>query len=202
MCRVAAARLHRVIHQLGHLIDPTAHHEGNAMSDTDTASDTAFESGTAPRLDSASEPDPATQRALAVALFNRVRELLEMVDRTAADDEELVNAAHASRHHWTSIGTPRHLAVGDWQIARVYSTLGRPEPAVHHARLCLERARLVTDEPWLLASAYEGLARAYAASGDRAAAQEWKARAVAALELVTDADDREIVEQDIASLPV
>ena len=151
---------------------------------------------------SSGELDPATTRAVAVALFNRVFELLEKTDRTAADDQELVNAAHASRYHWTSIGTPRHLAIGDWQISRVYATLDRPEPAVHHARLCLDNARLVTDEPWLLASAYEGLARAYAASGDRAAAVEWKARAVAQLELVTDADDREIVEQDVASLPV
>lgn len=184
--RARATRLHRVIHHLGHLIDPAAHIEETAMSDTGPAS----------------ELDPATQRALAVSLFHRVWELLERADRTAADDQELVNAAHASRLHWTSIGTPRHLAIGDWQISRVYSTVGRPEPAVHHARLCLENARLAIDEPWLLGSAYEGLARAYAAAGDRAAATEWKDKAVAQLELVTDRDDREIVEQDIASLPV
>jgi hypothetical protein len=148
-----------------------------------------------------SEIDPATQRALAVSLFNRVSELLERADRTAAEGLELVNAAHASRYHWTSIGTPRHLAIGDWQISRVYSTLGRPEPAVVHARLCLDNARLVTDEPWLLASAYEGLARAYATVGDRAAATEWEHQALAQLELVTDPDDREIVERDLASLP-
>jgi DNA-binding transcriptional MerR regulator len=189
--RARVTRLHRVIHHQGHLIDPAstdpaAHPEETVLSDTVTTA----------------ELDPATQRALAVSLFNRVWELLEKTDRTSVDDEELVNAAHASRYHWTSIGTPKHLAIGDWQISRVYSTLGRPEPAVVHARLCLDSARLVTDEPWLLASAYEGLARAYATAGDRAAAQEWKDKAVAQLELVTDADDREIVEQDVASLPV
>jgi DNA-binding transcriptional MerR regulator len=188
--RARVTRLHRVIHHLGHLIDPSsidpaAHPEGNVMSDTVTSS----------------ELDPATQRALAVSLFNRVWELLEKADRTAVDEQEVVNAAHASRYHWTSIGTPKHLAIGDWQIARVYSTLGRAEPAVVHARLSLDNAKLVTDEPWLLASAYEGLSRAYATAGDRAAAAEWKDKAVAQLELVTDPDDREIVEQDIASLP-
>jgi DNA-binding transcriptional MerR regulator len=184
--RARVTRLHRVIHHLGHLIDPAATTEESAMSDTAATS----------------ELDPATQRALAVALFNRVWALLEKSDRTATDDQELVNSAHASRLHWTSIGTPRHLAIGDWQISRVYSTLGRPEPAVHHARLCLDHARLASDEPWLLGSAYEGLARAYATAGDRAAATEWKDKAIAQLELVTDPDDREIVEQDIASLPV
>ena len=184
--RARVIRLHRVIHHLGHLIDPTAHTEESPVPDTVTTD----------------ELDATTRRALAVALFNRVWELLEKADRTAEDDHELVNAAHASRYHWTSIGTPRHLAIGDWQISRVYATLGRPEPAVHHARLCLDSARLAADEPWLLASAYEGLARAYAASGDRAAATEWKDKAVAQLELVTDPDDREVVEQDVASLPV
>ncbi len=152
--------------------------------------------------DAGTELDPSTQRALAVALFNRVWELLQKADRTPAEDQELVNAAHASRYHWTPIGTARHLAVGDWQISRVYSALDRPEPALHHAQLCLDNARLAADEPWLLASAYEGLARASAAAGDDAAARKWKDRAVAQLELVTDPEDREIVERDIASLPV
>ena len=147
------------------------------------------------------ELDPAAQRALAIALFNRVSELLEKTDRTDDDDQELVNAAHASRYHWTSIGTARHLAIGDWQISRVYSTLGRAEPAVFHALLCLDNARRATDEPWLLASAYEGLARAYSVAGDRGAATEWKNKAVAQLELVTDPDDREIVERDVGGLP-
>lgn len=152
--------------------------------------------------DAGTELDPTTQRALAVALFNRVWELLGTAGRTPAEEQELVNAAHASRYHWTGIGTPRHLAIGDWQISRVYSALDRPEPALHHARLCLDSARLVAEEPWLLASAYEALARACVVAGDRASAQEWKNRALAQLELVTDPDDHEVVERDIASLPV
>jgi DNA-binding transcriptional MerR regulator len=183
--RARVTRLHRVLHQLGHVIDPSDHHEENDMSDT-----------------AGPELDPATQKALASALFNRVWELLEATDRTPADDDELVNAAHASRYLWTSIGTPRHLAIGDWQIARAYSTLGRGEPAVHHARRCLDHATQVGDEPWLLASAYEGLARAYAVAGDRAAAGEWKAKAQTQIALDADPDNREIVERDIDSLPV
>ena len=183
--RARVTRLHRVLHQLGHLIDPSDHPEENAMSDT------AF-----PELDA------ATQRSLASALFNRVWELLEKTDRTQSDDDELVNAAHASRYLWTSIGTARHLAIGDWQIARAYSTLHRGEPAVHHARRCLDNATLVPDEPWLLASAYEGLARAYAVAGDKAAAGEWKLKAQNQIALDSDPDNREIVERDLDTLPV
>jgi hypothetical protein len=201
-------RLQRVLHTLTHLVDPYERHD-DATAPTPSTPSTPSTPATQQEATTMStdvttihELDPATQRALAASLFNRVWELLEKGDRTTADDDEMVNAAHASRLHWTSIGTPRHLAVGDWQISRVYSVLGRAEPAVHHARRCHDLAVTVTDEPWLLASAYEGLARAYAVAGDRAAAVEWKAKAVAQLELVTDADDREIVEGDVATLPV
>jgi DNA-binding transcriptional MerR regulator len=182
-------RLQRVLHRLTHLVDPDQGHdhspEEHVMSQTTTGS-----------------LDAESQTALAKALYNRVWELLEQADRTPADDEELVHTAHASRHFWTGVGDEKNRSIGDWQVSRVYSTLGRGEPAVHHARRALEHAQNVEGETWLLASAYEGLARAYAVAGDRAAAAEWKAKAVARLAEVADPDDREIVEGDIATLPV
>ena len=187
--RVSArvTRLHRVLHQLTHLVDPAADQQEPSV----TAAQTTL-----------TDLDPGTRRSLAAGLFNRVWELLEQPDRTARDDAELVDAAHASRWFWAGVGTAKERAVGDWQISRVYSTLGRSEPAVHHARACLAAATQVPEETWLLASAYEGLARAYAVSGDRAAAIEWKAKAVAQLDLVDDPDDRDIVARDVESLPV
>jgi DNA-binding transcriptional MerR regulator len=182
-------RLQRVLHRLTHLVDPDQGHDHSAeehvMSQTTTGS-----------------LDAESQTALAKALYNRVWELLETADRTPADDEELVHTAHASRHFWTGVGEEKNRSIGDWQVSRVYSTLGRGEPAVHHARRALAHAQNVEGETWLLASAYEGLARAYAVAGDEAAATEWKAKAVARLAEVTDPDDREIVEGDIATLPV
>jgi DNA-binding transcriptional MerR regulator len=184
-----ATRLGRVLPHLMHLIDPTSATppKETEMSNPSTVS---------------SELDAQTQKALAASLFNRVWELLEQADRTPSDDDEMVNAAHASRLLWSTIGDAQNFAIGDWQISRVYAVLGRSEPAVFHARRCLEHATLVEGQPWLLASAYEGLARAYAVAGDRAAASEWKAKAEARLREVEDADDREIVERDIATLPV
>lgn len=180
-----AARLGRILHHLTHLIDPSLKPEEQPMATT--ASD---------------ELDPQSQKSLAAGLYNRVWELLEQADRSVADDDEMLGAAHTSRYLWGSIGDAQNYAIGEWQISRVYSVLGRAEPAVHHARRCHDHARQVEGQPWLLASAYEGLARAYAVAGDRAAAQEWKAKAVDRLTEVEDADDREIVERDIATLPV
>ncbi|MFL6182188.1 MAG: MerR family transcriptional regulator [Actinomycetes bacterium] len=180
-------RLGRVLHHLTHLIDPTNVTEEKEMTNATTVS---------------SELDAQTQKALAASLFNRVWELLEKADRTPSDNDEMVNAAHASRLLWSTIGDAQNFAIGDWQISRVYSVLGRSEPAVFHARRCLDHSQLVDGQPWLLASAYEGLARAYAVAGDRAAAAEWKAKAEERLLQVDDADDREVVERDIATLPI
>ena len=64
--------------------------------------------------------------------------LLEKTDRTPAQDDEMLHAAHASRYHWGEIGDPVNLARGEWQCSRVYAILGRAEPALWHARRCLE----------------------------------------------------------------
>jgi hypothetical protein len=45
------------------------------------------------------------------------------------------------------------------------------------------------------------MARAYGVAGDRAASDEWRARATAELERIADAEDRQVLEQDIATLP-
>ena len=82
--------------------------------------------------------DQATRRALAVGLFNHTWTLLEMHPRTAAQDDEMLHSAHASRYHWGEVSDDVHLARGEWQCARVYAVLGRAEPALWHARRCVE----------------------------------------------------------------
>lgn len=146
--------------------------------------------------------DDATRRALAVGLYNHVWTLLETPDRTPDQDDELIHAAHASRYHWGEVGEPLQRAIGEWQVSRVYSTLGRADPALHHARRCLALAEEHELERWLFASAFEGLARAHAAAGDRAEATRWKARAEAAARDIAAPEERQIIEGDIATLPV
>jgi hypothetical protein len=114
----------------------------------------------------------------------------------------MVHAAHASRYHWGQVGGPEQLAIGEWQCARVYSVLGRAEPALHHARRCLEIATGADVPDWLIASAHEGLARAYAVAGQRESALASRAAAEGALAKVVDAEDRQVVQDDLASLPL
>jgi len=174
----------RILHGLVHLI------EGDDMSDT-TASSRPAPAGL-----------PDSERQLAADLFNLVWTLLEQTGRTTEDDDRMVHAAHASRYHWGQVGGPEQLAIGEWQCARVYSVLGRAEPALHHARRCLDIATASTVPDWLIASAHEGLARAYAVAGQRESALASRAAAEAALAKVTDAEDRQVVQDDLASLPL
>jgi hypothetical protein len=145
--------------------------------------------------------DSDTTRRLAVELFNEVWTLLGRDDRSAADDDRMLHAAHASRYHWGEVGTLVNLARGEWQCSRVYAVLGRAEPALHHARRCLELAEAATDaEDFDVPFAYEALARAHAVAGDAAESQRWLARAREAAERIEDAEDRELVLADLDSI--
>src|SRR2546423_15713322 len=108
------------------------------------------------------------RRKLAVDLFNHVWTLLGRDERSAEEDDEMIHAAHASRHHWAEIGTGANLARGEWQVSRVYATLGRAEPALFHAKRCLAycEAHAAELEDWDVPYAYEALARAHRVTGE------------------------------------
>jgi len=146
--------------------------------------------------------DRAAHRSLGIALFNHVWTLLEKVDRTAAEDDEMIHAAHASRFHWTRAEgvEPANLARGEWQCSRVYAVLGRAEPAMWHARRSLAIVEDAGIGDFDLAAAYEALARASAVADDRDGVAAWKAKAIRALDGIADPEDREPIEEDLASL--
>jgi DNA-binding transcriptional MerR regulator len=143
---------------------------------------------------------PTSERQLAVDLFNLVWTLLEKTGRSTEDDDRMVHAAHASRYHWGEVGGPEQIAIGEWQCARVYSVLNRAEPALHHARRCLEVSSAAGVPGWMVASAHEALARAYLVAGNREEALHERSAARDALETVSDTEDRQVVEDDLASL--
>jgi hypothetical protein len=142
-----------------------------------------------------------TDRELGIELFNKTWALLEMSD---PNPDELLHGAHASAYHWMQAGgTTAHRARSEWQCSRVYAVLGRPEPALHHARRCLELCESAPDEieEFDLPFAYEAMARAHALAGDEAEAREWLARARSAGEKIADEDDRLLLEADLATIP-
>jgi DNA-binding transcriptional MerR regulator len=180
-------RLQRVLHVLGQL------REGREAIVSESPSE-------APELDAAGH------RQLGVDLFNHVWTLIEKEDRTPEETDEMIHAAHASRYHWSKVGTRANLGRGEWQISRVYAVLGRAEPARWHAGRCLAyiEAAIAAGEAddWDLPAAHEGLARAAAIAGEMTEAIAWRDQARRELEAVTDPADREVIEGDLASLPI
>ena len=118
----------------------------------------------------------------------------------------MLYATHASAFHWLhGGGTLANRARGEWQVARVYATLGLGDSALRHARRCLELAERATvagvADDWDIPAALEGLARAQAVNGDHEAAATTRERARAALAGIADPEDRQLIEQDLASTP-
>jgi hypothetical protein len=95
-------RLRGALHRIDHLLS-----EGleASMSETDTAS-----TSSAPGTGSVSDV-----KLLAAQLFNETWRLLELQGRSEDDDDRMIHAAHASRHHWGQVpdletipGQPRY----------------------------------------------------------------------------------------------
>ena len=140
--------------------------------------------------------EPEVQRSLAADLFNYAWDLIEKEDRTDRETDLMIDAAHASRFFWESVGEPVNHARGEWQISRAYAVAGRPEPALYHARRCLEICEANGIEGLDLAYAYEALART--SEGDQSA--DWVAKARALAEAIEDEDDRAQLLEDLTSI--
>src|SRR5918992_149942 len=124
--------------------------------------------------------EPQQHRQLAVDLFNHVWTLLELPERTRE---------------------PKDLARGEWQVSRAYAEVGRPEPALHHARRCLEILEESGDgEDWDVPFAHEALARAFLVAGDGQAAEHHLAVARELGGAIADEEDREHLERELSKL--
>lgn len=144
---------------------------------------------------------PEVHRQLAVDAFNRAWSLMDLPDRAPEQDDELIHLAHASRHHWGIVGTPVHRARGEWQVSRVYALLGRAEPARFHAQRCLDLCEDNGIAGFDIAFAHEALARAAAVDGDGPVMNQHLAQAQELAGQIDDADDRAVVEADLATVP-
>jgi hypothetical protein len=144
--------------------------------------------------------DPEQRRKLGVELFNYTWTLLEKEDRTERESDRMIDAAHASRFFWEEVGEPVNHARGEWQISRAYATAGRAEPALHHARRCVELCEQHEIGDFDLAYAYEALARAHDVAGNADGAAAYIEQASRAAERVDDRADRALLLSDLATL--
>lgn len=142
-----------------------------------------------------------SHRELAVATFQRCWALLDLERaRTEEEDNELLEAAFTSRHHWRVAGGPQQWAISDWMVSRCFAEVGDGTMSLRFARSA-ERLTPEDAPAWLRASLLEGFARAHAANGDAAARDDAVERATRALELEEEPEERAIIEAQLATVP-
>jgi tetratricopeptide (TPR) repeat protein len=151
--------------------------------------------------DDTSFDEAAGHRYFSANAYNSAWDYIRLPERAEEETEAMLHAAHASFWHWMHRPdlTPTNLAIGYWQLARVYTLAGEPETALRYAGRSLEASNAT--ELVFQGFAYEALARAEAARGDMEAAAAHKARALALAQQVEDPEDRLLLMNDLDTLP-
>lgn len=148
-------------------------------------------------------PDEAAlwQRRLASQANNRAWRLSESTSRSAQEDEEMLQAAHAAMYLWKIVGDAGNRAHAAMLVAHAYSLLRLPRPARHYwtqaEPFFLQRER----EPWEKACALAVASGVAASAGD---AEVHAARYREAEQLIAslpDPEDRAILNATLRVIP-
>lgn len=144
----------------------------------------------------------AAHHWFAVECFNGAWDLLEREDRDEDDVAEMIHMAHASLWHWrrSEHGDPQRLAVGAWQLSRVYAVAGRSEEAHRYGDESLLLCRQHGLAPFYVAYAHEALARAAAMAGDGGERERQLGAARAVANQVEDESNRQALMDDLATI--
>jgi hypothetical protein len=116
------------------------------------------------------------------------------------DLEHALDMAYASRYHWSKVGKPVNLARADYIISRVYSAMGRSEPALYHAKRCLKTTEETRIGDWDLAFAYEALSRANSVAKNKAEYEKYRKLTLKAMENIRGEEDRKVVKTEFDKL--
>jgi hypothetical protein len=152
-----------------------------------------------------SDPDfdlNQAHRHFSVSCFNRAWDLLDRAKRTPQEDQEMIFLGLAGLWHWTQREDcfPTNLSIGYWQVARIYTVLKQVENARYYAQQCLHISKMGDVAPFYVGYAYEALARAEAAAGDRAAMQTYLEEARRLAGRVADPEERDQLLEDLETI--
>jgi tetratricopeptide (TPR) repeat protein len=141
-------------------------------------------------------------RYFSVSCFNHAWDLIDRSKRTQQEDQEMIFLGLAALWHWKQREdcTPTNLSIGYWQVARIYALLKQADNARTYAQQCLEISKMGGVAPFYLGYAYEGLARAEAAAGNRTAMLEYLEEARRLANRVTDPEDRDQLLEDLETV--
>jgi hypothetical protein len=120
--------------------------------------------------------------------------------RDPDQDIELLTAAFSSRYHWLNAGALEQWICADWMVARAASALGDGDLALRFAKRAHSAAQESETPDWLVASAAEGVARAYATLGNVEEFNHWFALATRLVAVIADPEDKDLIASQLAEL--
>ena len=134
--------------------------------------------------------------------FNKTWDYLDMPERTAEQDEEMLRSAMASHWHWTQRKDygPVSKSIANWQVSRVFATLGQADNAHRYGQRALDALEGQENLPFYQGYGYEALARAEAVAGDAAQMKSYLEKARHAAAEVSDDDSKQLLLSDIETI--
>lgn len=141
------------------------------------------------------------QKRLASQANNRAWSLAEQPSRSADEDEEMLQAAHAAMYFWKIVGTDRNHAHAAQLLAHVYALLRLPNPANYYHLKSSAFFESSVNEPWESALMQAIAANVAQASGDPRGHLESYAKAEEAIRNLEDPEDRNILNATLRVIP-
>ena len=142
------------------------------------------------------------QRRLASQANNRAWSLSEQQARTAAEDDEMLHAAHAAMYLWSIVGDASTQAHAAQLLAHTYATLKQPISATVYLERCSPVFMGQSAKPWERALAHAVAANVAAARGNAEGHTHHYTEAIRLTAGLEDAGEREIIEATVRVLPV
>ena len=146
------------------------------------------------------EETASWHRTFAPTAFNHTWTLLDAIDRSRAQEEEMLSSAFAQRYHWYEVGEARNWAIADWQVSRVAAVLGYADLARRFGETSLELAEEHALGPFVKGFAHEAIARAAADVDDVTTFTEHLELAKAQMAAIEDAKERDALSSDLAEM--
>jgi hypothetical protein len=127
---------------------------------------------------------------------------MDASNRTAEQQQEMLDASHASLWHWRKRDdlTPTKLAIAYWQLSRVYALFGSASESERYGKLSLASASEPNTPIFHKAYAFEALARAASLARDPALTAEYLGQARALGQQVEDTEERQMLLDDLDNI--
>lgn len=148
------------------------------------------------------EKENQVHKKFGIEFNNKIWSYFGKSERTAAEDQEMIQYAYASLLHWSLFEDHKIVNIqrGQYMIAKAHLYAGELDEALKHANLCLETTQSHLDEmqDFDVAYGFQILAAVHHHLGNSEESTQFLNKAQEATQEIEKKEDREYVEKDLA----